>query len=305
MCCLFGIYNYSGKNIKTLPKLTNALAREATIRGLDATGIAYNNKGHLLIHKEAKSAYSITFNHPEDATAIMGHTRHTTQGNEKNNYNNHPFPGRCRNTKFALAHNGILSNDKTLRKVLKLPKTKIETDSYVAVQLLESQKQLDEDSIKYMAEKVDGSFSFTVLTEDNTLWLIKGDSPLSIVHFPEKKVYVYASTDEILYKGLIGTDFFKDIKDGKFEELDISAGQILKITPDGALSYSTFKYVEDYLYGYNWWYCGKTRSRHFDDGYLDDLKCVAKNNGYTDDAIDDLIDEGFTMEEIEEFIYSY
>ena len=33
------------------------------------------------------------------------------------------------------------------------------------------------------------------------------------------------------------------------EELDISAGQILKITPDGALSYSTFKYVEDY-YGF-------------------------------------------------------
>ena len=32
---------------------------------------------------------------------------------------------------------------------------------------------------------------------------------------------------------------------------------------------------------------------------------VAKNNNYTDDAIDDLIDEGFTMEEIEEFIYSY
>ena len=63
---------------------------------------------------------------------------------------------------------------------LKLPKTKIETDSYIAVQLLESQKQLDEESIKYMAEKVDGSFSFTVLTEHNTLWLIKGDSPLCI-----------------------------------------------------------------------------------------------------------------------------
>ena len=107
MCCLFGIYNYSGKNIKTLPKLTNALAREATIRGLDATGIAYNNKGHLLIHKEAKSAYSITFNHPEDATAIMGHIRHTTQGNEKNNYNTHPFPGRCyvhRSEIFRVCH---------------------------------------------------------------------------------------------------------------------------------------------------------------------------------------------------------
>ena len=59
MCCLFGIYNYSGKEIKNFSKVTNSLAREATIRGMDATGIAYNHKGNLLIHKEAKSAYSI------------------------------------------------------------------------------------------------------------------------------------------------------------------------------------------------------------------------------------------------------
>ena len=159
MCCLFGIYNYSGNKIKDLAKLTNSLAREATVRGLDATGIAYNHKGNLLIHKEAKSAYGITFKHPEDVKAIMGHTRHATQGSEKYNYNNHPFPGRCKNTKFALAHNGILSNDKLLKRTLKLPKTKIETDSYVAVQLLESQKKLNEEGLKYMAEKVDGSFS--------------------------------------------------------------------------------------------------------------------------------------------------
>ena len=31
---------------------------------------------------------------------------------------------------FALAHNGVLSNDDTLRKTLNLPKTKIETEKY-------------------------------------------------------------------------------------------------------------------------------------------------------------------------------
>lgn len=186
---------------------------------------------------------------------------------------------------------------------MQLPKTNIETDSYVAVQILEKQNRLDEVGIKYMAEKVSGSFSFTILTDDNTLWMVKGDSPLSIVHFPEKQIYVYASTDEILYKGLIGTDFFKDVKEGNFEELDIQAGQILKITPDGSLSFTKFNYVDDSYFGNSWWYYG--RSHYTDNSYLDDLKIVAKNQGYTDDTIDDLIGAGFTMEEIEDFIYSY
>ena len=254
MCCLFGIYNYSGNEIKGLAKVTNSLAREATIRGIDATGIAYNHKGNLFIHKEAKSAYSINFKHPDDVTAIMGHTRHTTQGNQKFNYNNHPFSGSCKNLKFALAHNGILMNDKALKQSLNLPKTKIETDSFVAVQIIESQRLLNAESIKYMAEKVDGSFSFTILDEENTLWLVKGDSPLSIVHFPKQMVYAYASTDEILYKGLVGTDFFKQIKTGNFEEISIEEGQILSIHPDGIdeLLNSGFSYeeIEEYIYCY-------------------------------------------------------
>jgi predicted glutamine amidotransferase len=33
--------------------------------------------------------------------AVMGHTRMTTQGDEKHNYNNHPFPGFAGDTAFC------------------------------------------------------------------------------------------------------------------------------------------------------------------------------------------------------------
>lgn len=124
---------------------------------------------------------------------------------------------------------------------------------FVAVQILEKLKQLNAESIKYMAEKVDGSFSFTILDEENTLWLVKGDSPLSIIHFPMRRVYVYASTDEILYKGLVGTDFFKEIKTGNFEEIDIEEGQILSIRTDGAIVRNKFDYLTNYYSDYCWW----------------------------------------------------
>ncbi len=37
--------------------------------------------------------------------------------------------------------------------------------------------------------------------------------------------------------------------------------------------------------------------------YIDDIKAVAKYQGYSPDTIDELIKSGFTPEEIEEYIY--
>ena len=301
MCCLFGIYNYSGKEIKCLSKITNSLAKQATERGIDATGIAYNDKGCLIIHKEPKDARCITFKHPDNVKAVMGHTRHTTQGNEKRNYNNHPFAGKCKNLKFALAHNGVLFNDKELRKSMHLPRTKIETDSYIAVQLIEKKRYLNSDSIKYMAERIEGSFSFSILDEDDTLWLVKGDSPLAIVHLPKQKLYIYASTAEILYKALVDTELFEEIKKANFEEIDISEGDILSINPTGTLICNHFDYLNTNYYGYNWW--NYKSSKVTDNTYLDDLKTVANCYGYDPNTIDDLFQAGFTPDEIEEYIY--
>lgn len=299
MCCLFGFYNYSGQPIKNLSNLTNCLAEEATVRGTDAAGIAYNHKDKLIIHKEPKSAFLVDFKHPDDVVCVTGHTRHSTQGDKKKNYNNHPFSGHCKNANFALAHNGIITNDSKLRKDLKLPHTKIETDSYIAVQLIEKNKMLNSESIKFMAEKLEGSFAFSILDSDSTLWLVRGDSPLSLIRIPKYGLYVYASTDEILYKALVDTKLFDEIKKGAFDEIDISSGDILNILPDGTIVQDKFDYT-DYSYFGNshWWDYGIS-----ENSYIDDLKSVAVYQGYSPDDVDELIKSGFSPEEVEEYLY--
>ena len=299
MCCIFGFYNYSSKIIGNLSTLTNSLAMQATIRGTDASGIAYNDKGKLIIHKEPKSADKIDFKHPDNTVCVTGHTRHSTQGSYKKNYNNHPFYGRCKNTKFAFAHNGVLLNDRELQRKYKLPKTKIETDSYVAVQLLEKRKTLNSESIKFMAENTEGSFAYTILDSDNTLWLIRGDSPLSLIHIPRYKLYIYASTDEILYKALVDTKLFDEVKQGKFEEIQIEMGDILNILPDGTIVHDKFQYTDYSSFKCSWW----DYDIADDKTYIDDLKMIAKYHGYDKSMVDELIGEGFTPEEVEEFIY--
>ena len=186
MCCLFGLIDYRGTlTAKQKTRLIRELSIAAEVRGTDATGIAYNTEHGLQIYKRPLPAHRMRLNIPSNAKVIMGHTRMATQGRAKKNENNHPFRGSIEGRQFALAHNGVLYNDYQLRRLLHLPASKIETDSYIAVQLLEQKNTLDPSSLKYMAEQVEGSFTFTVLTDRDGVYFVKGDNPLCLVLFPD------------------------------------------------------------------------------------------------------------------------
>ena len=302
MCGLFGFSCYGNEPVKNLSVLTNSLAEHSAVRGTDATGIAFCKNG-IQIQKEAKSAYALDFKHTDNIRAVIGHTRHATHGDAKKVFNAHPFYGKTSNSKFALTHNGVLYNSSSLRIAYDLRNSKIETDSYIAVQLIEKQKQLSFDSIRFMAETVSGSFSFAILDDKNSIWLVKGDNPLSVLHFPEKQMYVYASTDAILYKAVVDSMLFTDLKNGRFTEVPIDEGTILKIKPDGTLEKETFHFYESA--GFAWWEYGGYSSKNvrYEDEYLDNLRMLAWYQGIDADEIDALIAEGFTPEEVEEYLY--
>ena len=311
MCGLFGFSCYDEQPVKDLSKLTNSLARQSAIRGTDATGIAYCRSRYINIEKEAKDANKIEFKHPDEVKVLIGHTRHSTQGSEARNYNNHPFLGKVKNAKFALAHNGVLFNDDELQKKYRLPKTKIETDSYVAVQLIEYKRKLDADSIKFMAEQVEGSFTFSILDDKDNLYLVKGENPISIIHFPRLKLYVYASTDEILYRALINTSLLLEIKRKEYEEILLDEGDILRISPDGTTEKNEYDYRR--YYGKEWWQFGypyrsvtlQSCENESRQAYIEELKYYAMYEGIDPKQVDELINSGMSPEEVEEYIYTY
>ena len=156
MCCLFGLYDY-GQSLSARQKsrIISALAVAAEARGTDAAGIAYLSGSHLSIYKRPLPAHRLRFRIPASANVVMGHTRMTTQGSEHWNYNNHPFYGQIGSMDFALAHNGVLRNDRSLQVQKKLPVSKIETDSYVIVQLLEQAGKLDLQTLRLLEFKPD------------------------------------------------------------------------------------------------------------------------------------------------------
>ena len=296
MCAIFGFLDYDKKiSANTLKKLIRALSVAAESRGTDATGISYVKNGDIVTFKKPKPAYKVKLYFPKDTTAVIGHTRFTTQGSEKHNYNNHPFDGTTTSHNFALAHNGVLYNDSELRREKALPETQIETDTYIAVQLLEKENAVDSNSIKSMAESVCGSFVFTILRDDNTLFLVKGDNPITLLHFPEYGLYIYASTTAILNAAL------KAVKlTGRCEEVPVRDGNIIRINSNGNISVSTF---EERAENFDWRYLYRLYGYDYgDEDYTNDLLMICGCYGVDREDVELLLELGYSTDEIEEML---
>jgi len=303
MCALFGFSSYKGKaGSKLLRKLTQSLANASEERGKDAAGISYTCLGKVIVYKKPKAAHKIKFRIPSCADVVMGHTRMATQGDRDKNYNNHPFIARA-GKRFSFAHNGVLYNDSELRKKYSLPETQIETDSYVAVQLIEQQGDLNFDSLRFMAETVKGTFTFTALDQDNSLYIVKGDNPLTILHFKELGLYVYASTRSILNQALYDTGLSRS----KYTVISLHDGDIVMIDRYGKISHSEFTSSNYKIPTYDSW-CHLYHFDNFNDMEDDDsvsqLLEICNSFGTNPSDVMTLLESGYySVEEIEEMLY--
>ena len=294
MCSLFGFLDYQGIiPHKVLRKLTQALANAAEERGTDAAGISYIDEGKVVIYKRPKPAHKLHFNPPEGTRAVMGHTRMTTQGDEKHNYNNHPFAGIAGDTSFAFAHNGVLWNDKELRKDKLIPETHIETDSYAACQLIESQNKLDFDLLRYMAETVEGNFTFSLLDDNNSLYIVKGSNPMCLLHFKDIGLYVYASTESIMKNALrrIGLHKFAN------ERIKTDEGDIIRIDRNGDITRSEFE-PKLYRSKYMSWYDDSSYYNIHEEILLTYCGCY----GVDSSDVELLLEYGYTCDEVEDML---
>ena len=308
MCAIFGVLDYKGKlTAAQRLHIDKALGTAAEVRGTDATGIAFFQRDKLCIQKAPKPARKMKYRIPAEVQYIMGHTRMTTQGNANENQNNHPFAGKAGSRKFALAHNGVLTNDWELQFAENLPKTNIQTDSFVAVQLIEKEKEVTFKSLQRMAEKVRGSFTFTILDQGNNLYFVRGENPLTIYHYPELGLYLYASTSEILDVALVSLKMVET----EHKVIQPWPGDILRIDSQGKQETSSFNLMDSYSDALPWFPFGATtqkkrssRNHITQQTYIRALKTVAGFHGFEPEFIDGLISDGYTTDDIEDMIYN-
>jgi glucosamine 6-phosphate synthetase-like amidotransferase/phosphosugar isomerase protein len=267
MCCIFGYIHY-GKELKdvNLMEIYNNLAQASIVRGPHASGIAYVDsinplKSSLKIKKDVCDLIEADFSYPINSVNVMGHCRLSLEEDYKEIENNHPFFGKTRDEKkYALQHNGILAHLNEVRETLGLPITNITTDTYAAVQILNTMPHLNKQALKHMCKNLHGSYTFTILDEDNNFYVCRGDVPLYLVHFKKLSLYVYISTRDLFEKAIENTNLkFPYItanlesNESDVQIVPLNKGDILKISEDGTLKYDKFQFDESTAIIHNWY----------------------------------------------------
>ena len=166
------------------------------------------------------------------------------------------------------------------------------------------QNALNFNSLRKVAEQVQGTFVFTVLDAQDNLYFVHGDNPLCLYHFPKQGIYVYASTQSILEQGLTasGLSFLKKPVEVKTDE-----GDILRIDRHGEQKLQHFCINSFcppcYSDAVEWYPKPLSAGRRNPDAYWEGLVSVAASFGYTPKDIHTLRECGFTSDEIEDFLY--
>ena len=212
MCGLVGIINkkdgsrevFDGHRMK---RSFIDMTKTANTRGGHSTGFAIIQRdGDYLLCKRNQDAYTffnqksvlsaLDFVDINDTSAIIGHTRYSTQGSPENNENNHPI--RANNT--IGTHNGSVWNDDELFDKFGLDRF-AEVDSEVLFRLYDYSDNLEDFVEKLKLVKGNVSIVWQDLEFPEYVYLFKGNNPLEIAYIPSLKCYAYGSTREIVESG--------------------------------------------------------------------------------------------------------
>ena len=95
----------------------------------------------------------------------------------------------------------------------------------------------------------------------------------------------------------------------KPKRVAVKCGEILKIAEDGVVTRSIFE-TDSFCWGYPSLFRSPYVRRNtyrptsaFEQEYLTELKSVASSFGYSPDSIDEILRQGFTLDDVEEMLY--
>jgi len=189
-------------------------------RGQEGAGIVSNDQGRLRGHRDL-GLLSEVFSDENKLTklkgnAAIGHVRYATAGNGSVD-NIQPFLFKFYDSQIALAHNGNLTNAKTLRRELEKDGAIFHSnsDTEILMHLIRrSQQPTLNGQLKEALNQVKGGFAYLLITEDAIVAALdpNGFRPLSIGQM-KNGAYVVAS--ETCALEVSGAAFVRDVRPGE------------------------------------------------------------------------------------------
>lgn len=230
-CGVFGIYS---ENVRDVASTVYYGLYALQHRGQEACGIAVNGNAKINYYKNmglVPEAFDDTkLSELGEGDIAIGHVRYSTTGENKI-INCQPlvFNGKC--GKFAIAHNGNITNAKVIRDELMrnniLFQTEIDTEVIGTLFNKFSDSGVEEGILKSCAQ-LEGSFAFVLMTTDKLIAVRDhyGIRPLVLGKLGLDE-YVVAS--ETAGLDAVGAVFIRDIDAGEVLIIDNSGLKTLKL----------------------------------------------------------------------------
>ena len=241
MCAILGA-SFAPNSKIDRRKLANALLSAGQMRGTDAAGYAWvapDSEGYY--KKDVPAARLNVSRIPQNASAMILHTRAATHGSPSDNDNNHPVLSPSGD--IRLVHNGVIYNHDEVRRALgKAGKSLPEVDSSVIPAVIELLGLDNTDVIEG-----DAACAWFDRETGNTIHLARfSHSPVSVVTL-EDGTTVFASTDGILAMALksLGLRWFGGYPQpfmvmGEEQYLQIVDGEIIN---DDEVTWGEYSYT--------------------------------------------------------------
>ena len=217
-------------------------------RGQEGAGILTNDAGKLIRHRDT-GLISEVFKNPANlekltGQAAIGHVRYATAG-EASIDNIQPFHFKFYDMEFGLAHNGNLTNTKTLKKELE-PNGAIfssSSDTEILAHLIRrSHNPSFMGKVKEALNTVKGGFAYLLMMEDKLIAALdpNGFRPLSIGKMANGAIVVSSETCAF---EVVGAEWIRDVKPGEVVIIDNSGIQYGTYTTDTQLAICSMEYI--------------------------------------------------------------
>ncbi|MDP1676434.1 MAG: amidophosphoribosyltransferase [Bacteroidota bacterium] len=236
-CGVFGIFDHPQASVLTYYGL-----HSLQHRGQEASGIVSceyredKRRNHFNLIKGMGLVTDVfkDYNSLKDVLkgrSAIGHNRYSTTGSANNEKNIQPLIVTYRNGNLGVAHNGNLTNFRTIRKQLQDDGTIFQTtsDTELLLHLIARSKQKKQiDQIKEAIDKVEGAYSLVILT-DSMLVAARdpyGFRPLAL----GEKDGCYVIASETCAFDIIDAKYIRDIEPGEILVIDKRADSKEQLT---------------------------------------------------------------------------
>lgn len=217
-------------------------------RGQEGAGIV-SSDGIKLRQYRNRGLLSEVFANPQDldrleGTSAIGHVRYGTSGNNSI-ANVQPFLFHFHDGDVALAHNGNLTNAKSLKQKLEDEGAVFQSnsDTEILIHLIRQKQDLDFiDALKASLNEVHGGFAFVILRKEQLIAALdpNGFRPLCIGRLSDGG-YVVAS--ETCALDMVGAEFVRDVLPGELVIIDENGLRIEHFTTDTELAICSMEYI--------------------------------------------------------------